>query len=312
MIRLALVTLLAAIVLTPQTAASQAQSFRSTADVVPLFVTVVEKGGRLVTDLSRDAFQILDNGKPQPITVFDNSPQPVRLIVLLDVSGSIADTLPLLRDACHALVRRLTPGDLARVGTFGQEIAISPVFTRDADALVASLPATVTSGQPTPLWTAIDRAITEFAAVADGRRVVLVLSDGKDTGPLEFGQKFLSQIEIGERAERDDVMIYGVGVRSSLASAMRSGARTLGGVLSSTLPDPGLGTVALDTGGGYLELRGSDDLAATFGRVADELHQQYLLGFTPPARDGKVHKIDVRLRDRDSRARVRKSYRAPR
>jgi hypothetical protein len=90
-----------------------------------------------------------------------------------------------------------------------------------------------------------------------------------------------------------------------------TGCRGLGAMMASTLPDPGLGTVAQDTGGGYFELRTCDDLAATFARVADELHQQYLLGFAPPARDGKMHKIEVKLRQDGLKTRVRKSYRAP-
>jgi len=146
--------------------------------------------------------------------------------------------------------------------------------------------------------------------VTEGRRVVLILSDGKDSGP-QFGKKFLSPIEIGDRAQRDDVMIYGVGVYGSLAGAMRSGAPTMTGMLASTFPDPGLGGVALDTGGGYIELRSRDNLSAVFGRVVDELHQQYLLGFAPPARDGKTHKIEVKIKRADVKPRVRKSYVAP-
>ncbi len=157
----------------------------------------------------------------------------------------------------------------------------------------------------------MDQAIGEFASVKDeGRRVVLVLSDGKDTGPIKFGQKFLSPIDITDRADREDVMVYGVGVRSSLPMGL-GGSGNLGAAMASTLPDPGLGTVANDTGGGYFELRSRDNLAETFARVADELHQQYLLGFAPPARDGKVHKIEVRVKQDGLKTRVRKNYRAP-
>jgi VWFA-related protein len=165
------------------------------------------------------------------------------------------------------------------------------------------------------LWQAVEQAIGEFAAVKDdGRRVVLVMSDGKDNGPVTFGfkQKFLSPLDIIERADREDVMVYGVGVHSSLTPDMLSGgAGNLNDVLASTLPDPGLGRVADDTGGGYFELRPRQDLAATFARVIDELHQQYLLGFAPPARDGKTHKVEVKLSQGGFKTRVRKTYLAP-
>ena len=77
------------------TAAWQQPTFRGAADAVRVFVTVTDRDGRLVTTLSRDDFEVRDEGKPQPITLFDNSPQPIRLIVMLDVSGSMEGNLPL-------------------------------------------------------------------------------------------------------------------------------------------------------------------------------------------------------------------------
>jgi hypothetical protein len=84
-------------------------------------------------------------------------------------------------------------------------------------------------------------------------------------------------------------------------------------MLTADLPDPGLARVAEDTGGGYAEIRLGQDLGAAFTAVADELHSQYLLGFAPPRRDGKVHEIDVRvITQRGLKPRARKSYVAPR
>src|SRR3954468_19612676 len=122
---------------------AQQQVFRSTADVVPLFVTATDKPGRLITKLTRDDFQVSDTGEVQPLTVFDNSPQPIRLVILIDVSGSMAANLPLLGAACIEMIGQLTAGDLARIGYFGSEIAISPKFTRDARELAAFLPRSV-------------------------------------------------------------------------------------------------------------------------------------------------------------------------
>ena len=77
------------------------------------------------------------------------------------------------------------------------------------------------------------------------------------------------------------------------------------------LPDPGLAKVAEETGGGYAEIKGSENMGEAFAEVADELHSQYLLGYVPPKRDGKVHKIDVRLAAKGMKARSRRSYIAP-
>jgi hypothetical protein len=82
-------------------------------------------------------------------------------------------------------------------------------------------------------------------------------------------------------------------------------------MVTADLPDPGLAVVAEQTGGGYTEIRYGQDLGAAFARVADELHSQYLLGFAPPKRDGKVHDLDVRVSQRGVKPRARKNYVAP-
>ena len=76
----------------------------------------------------------------------------------------------------------------------------------------------------------------------------------------------------------------------------------------SQKPDEGLAKIAGETGGGYFELSNTDDLAATFARVADELHRQYLLGFAPAKLDGKSHKLEVKLKHPGMTARARRSY----
>lgn len=294
----------------------QAPQFRSTADVVPLFVTATGKDGRLVTDLTREDFQVLDNGKAQAVTQFDNTPQPIRLIALVDISGSMVGNMPLLRAANQELMRHLGPRDLMRLGTFGNEISISPEFTRDPNVIGRWLPAEISPNTATPLWQAVNQAMDEFKGVTEGRRVILVMSDGKDSGMLGNRFRMMTPIEIGDRAQQDDVMVYGVGVYGSLRGAVQSGALQqgmagIGQMMTSTFPDPNLGRVAIDTGGGYIELRPRNDLQTTFAQVVDELQRQYLLGFAPPARDGKTHKIEVKVKRPDTKVRVRKTYVAP-
>lgn len=289
------------------------QIFRGSSDTVRVFVTVTDRDGRLVTTLTRDQFEVRDEGKPQPITVFDHSAQPIRLIVMLDVSGSMEGNLSLLRAASEQLFERLRPDDVVRVGTFGLEVTISPSFTRDTEELRAALPSAIASNAPTPLWRAVDDAIDGFSDEGDARRVILVLSDGKDTGPGRLGQRFVSLFDIVDHAREADVMIYAVGLRSrgAMPAQPAIGREGLIRMLTSDLPDPGLARAALETGGGYLEIRPRDDLGEAFAQVADELHSQYLLGFEPAVRDGKVHDIDVRIAVRGLKSRARKTYLAP-
>jgi Ca-activated chloride channel family protein len=310
---LTLGTLAACVLAVATTAARQQPVFRGSGDAVRVFVTVTDGDGRLVTDLTQDVFEVRDEGKPQPITLFDNTPQPIRLIVMLDVSGSMEGNLPLLRAAADQLFARLRPDDGARLGTFGHEITIGPEFTRDAAALRASLPRTIAGDAPTPLWSAVDKALDSFDPSDSTRRVVLVLSDGKDSGPIGFRRRYVSQSEVIDRARQDEVMVYSIGMRSRGQRPIQPGLGPGGlqAALTADLPEPGLARVAEETGGGYTEIRYGQDLVAAFARVADELHSQYLIGFAPPKRDGKVHDIEVKVSRRGLEPRARTKYLAP-
>src|SRR6476469_3170629 len=143
---------------------AQEPVFRGGSELVRVFVTVTDRSGKLVTSLAQNDFEVRDEGKPQAITQFDNTPQPVRLVVMLDVSGSMSGNLPLLRASAEQLFTRLRPEDVVRVGTFGHEIAISAAFTHDVDELRQSLPGAIAPDAPTPLWRAIDNAIDRFRA----------------------------------------------------------------------------------------------------------------------------------------------------
>src|SRR5688572_17692623 len=140
-------------------AAQQQPVFRAGQDVVRIFATVTDRDGRLVTTLTKQDFEIRDEGKPQPITQFDKSPQPIRLVVMLDVSGSMEGNLALLRASASQLFTRLRPDDAVRVGSFGHDVTISPAFTRDPAELTAALPNAIAPDAPTPLWRAIDQAL---------------------------------------------------------------------------------------------------------------------------------------------------------
>jgi Ca-activated chloride channel family protein len=306
-------------------AAPQQPVFRGTGDAVHVFATVTDRDGRLVTGLGRDVFEIRDEGQPQPITLFDNSPQPIRLVVMLDVSGSMEGNLPLLRAAAEQLFTRLREDDLVRVGTFGHDISISPSFTRNPDELRSALPRSIAPDAPTPLWRALDEALDALRAglgsdqpvgldsSRTGRPVILVLSDGKDSGLMDFRHRMVSQAEIIDRSRAEDVMVYAIGMRSRGARQMQPGLGRGGlrDMLIADLPDPGLARVAQETGGGYTEVRYGENLDAAFARVVDELHSQYLIGFAPPKRDGKVHDVEVRVSQRGLTPRARKSYVAP-
>jgi len=301
-------------------AAEQQQPvFRAASDEVRVFATVTDRNGRLVANLKQEDFEVRDQGRRQPITLFDSTAQPIRLIVMLDVSGSMHHNLPLLREAGTHLFSRLRADDVARVGSFGKEIRISRTFTSNSREMAASLPDSIPSNAPTPLWEALHLALNSFGDAGDTRKVILVFTDGKDTVSAS------KPGDVIDRARREDVMIYAIWMRGLIppppprnitqdpAQALLkpgAGEQATFAQTQEALPDPDLARV-METGGGYIQIETGQDLSAAFAAVADELHTQYMIGFAPPRRDGQVHKIDVRLRLGGMRARTRKSYVAP-
>jgi VWFA-related protein len=270
-------------------AISAQQTFRSSSETVAIYATVVDRDGRLLTNLEQKDFEILDNGKPQPITIFKSDVQPITVVVMLDTSGSMTLNLDLLKVAAERFVLRLLPEDKARIGSFSDLILMSPRFTNDRDALVRVLHEDIRFGNPTFLWDAIDESMTTLSP-EQGRRVVLIFTDGED----ERSQRTTFD-RVLQRAQSEDFMIYAIGLRS----------RIMGRV---TRPDGRLRRLAEQTGGGFFELTDTADLNSTFTRVADELHRQYVLGFSIPSFDGTMHKLDVRATVPGTTVRARKSY----
>jgi Ca-activated chloride channel family protein len=297
---------------------------RSGAETVAVYATVADATGRLVTDLTRDDFEVLDNGKPQPLTIFTSDTQPITIVVMLDRSESMRANFRLVEAAADEFVRRLLPGDRARLGSFATRIQVDPRdFTGDRAELTEILRTELQPAGPTPLWNAIGVGITALAR-QDGRRVVLVFTDGVDR-PFNGSSRNLSLRDVTRRAEAENVMVYGIGLAIRMSFPGRGG-RGYGGGFGGygggggrggmrTIeqgPDPGLAKLSAESGGGYFELTTTNDLGSTFARVADELHRQYGLGFVPAKLDGKRHDLEVRVKRPGLVARARRSYIAPR
>ena len=103
--------------------AQQEGRFKSTVDTVSVYATVNEADGRLATNLSKEDFTILDNGTPREISLFSNDTQPITVVVMLDMSGSMFSRFIRVRTSTLSFVDALSPQDRAQIGTFGEEIA---------------------------------------------------------------------------------------------------------------------------------------------------------------------------------------------
>ena len=281
------------------TAGAQQQPpvFKAGTQTVPLYATVTDATGRLVPDLEKEDFEILDNNKPQAVTLFVNDIQPIKVVVMLDESGSMVNNIARVKEGAEQFLLRLMPDDQARIGSFEDKIIVSPEFTSNSDELIRFLKEELQYGNGTRLWDAVDFSMSALSEL-DGRRVVLAFTDGgDDPGP----GKHVSYGTVLKRAQAEGFMVYAIGFHSKC----RCGS---GGRMIETDPDPSLKKIAAESGGGYFELKEGADLSSTFTRVAQELHSQYVIGFTPETTDGKLHALQVRVKRPGMTARARKSY----
>jgi Ca-activated chloride channel homolog len=268
------------------------KTFKVSTNTVALYATVTDAEKRLVPDLVQDDFEVYDNNKLQTLTSFDNKPQPISVVVMLDTSGSMTLALDLVKAAAEQFLLRLMPDDQGMVGAFNDKIEFHPEgFTNSRDMLVRSLK-DLDFGYPTRLYDAVAESMSQLKPL-QGRKVVLVFTDGDDNSSK------VGSGHVTDRGRLEEVMVYSVGLENEYFDGARR-------VRSS--PDRGLKRLSEETGGGFFLLKKTDELTSTFTRVAQELHSQYVLGFTPQLLDGKIHKLEVRLKKSGMVARARKSY----
>ena len=283
--------------------AAQGRQFRSSVDLVEVHVTVRRADGELVRDLTKDDFELWEDGRRRDIAVFSSDVQPITIAILLDRSGSMSRQLTSVAAAAEAFVQKLLPEDRASVGSLSWECQ---PFTSDKDRLVAALRSQMQTDFGSPIWQGLSRALTSLARES-GRRAVLMFSDGDDMtgpplgsfrppspGPCQFSDhsSLVTLEDVSRRAEREGLMVFAFGVEG----------------WSGKWNDGDLRRIARDSGGERFHLKGETELSAAFARIADELHHQYLIGFVPAALDGRRHSLDVRVKRPGVTVRARRSY----
>jgi len=282
-----------------------AQVYRGGTDLVLLNVTVQDTVGRLVPNLTRDDFNIFEDGVIQSIENFSREPQPIALAILLDTSASMDKKLATAQEAAVGFMRRLTPQDVAMVIDFDAQARIRQPFTNDRVALEEAIRST-RAGGPTALYNAIYTAVNELRviraeALPDApirRQAVVVLSDGEDTNSL------IDDVAVLDALQRSEMALYAIGLRAE----MRTGDRTFQRAESILL------RMARQTGGRAYFISQIEELRNVYGQIADELASQYAIGYvsTNKARDGSWRAIQVVSRPANTVARTRAGYFAPR
>jgi Ca-activated chloride channel family protein len=165
----------------------QQSRFRAGVDVVSLNVTVTDGGRRYITDLGQSDFQIFEDGRKQVLTFFQKTGLPLALVLLIDTSASMQESLPVAQEAAIGFTRELGPSDVASVIEFDNSVQVLQDFTTDRSALERAIRRARANGS-TALYNAVYVALRELKKTPAGprsaeprRQAIVLLSDGDDT-----------------------------------------------------------------------------------------------------------------------------------
>lgn len=276
------------------------QTFRTGVKAVPVYVSVIDDRGHLVTDLTREDFQILDNGRLVEVAVFDNHVQRITGVLLLQ---AMSTQFQREREAASAFIHALAPEDRICIGSLGREVAISPILTGDKPTLSRVLDEEFWPGGGSPLWRGIDSAMRALSS-EQGRRVIVLATDDRENLPAPLPDVVDHLV--------DDIKAQSDREKRAVEPRLLAGGHVLYTVALDGILGAGtyLDDTVDSTGGGRIRLGTLDDPKATMQRVVDELRHQYTMSFIPSVLDGSVHHLQVKVDRKAIKLRFRSSYTA--
>jgi len=271
--------------------------FRSGIELTRISATVTDRDGRLIPDVARDAFEVYEDGQLQTISQFSHERVPVGLGVLIDISDSMFGKR--IQDARTAVERflfdLLDPQDEFFLLAFNHKPRGLTAWTRERNEVRRALDGLRPSGG-TAIYDAIFEALPILDRRTRERAALLIISDGADTASTATLRDVRSSLL------RNDVFVYAIAIDSADAKAINARVNV-----------DALRDITNQSGGRTEVVRNSADLADATARIADELNNQYLIGYTSPkGADGAYHSIRVKVAGTDYRVRARNGYVAAR
>ena len=273
--------------------------FRGGVDVVNVGVTVSDRKGKLIAELTADDFELLEDGKPQKISFFVGSAAPradLHLGLLLDVSESMEDDIAFTRTAAIRFLNKLTEAVDVTLVDFDSEVRAARYGPAEFARLIERIRRQQTRGD-TALFDAIG-VYLDGAADQHGRKVMLLYTDGGDT------RSALREGELIDLVKASDVTIYAIGIMDRRSSAVQAQHKLL------------LRRIVETAGGQVFFPPSVTDLDKVYEQVAAEIRAQYTLGYVSSnaAANGAWRKIEINLKRSDAkelRVRSRRGYYAP-
>ena len=282
--------------------ARQVPVFRAGVDLVNVAVTVSDKREQLVTGLKPDDFEVYEDGIKQTIKFFSagdagqGQGADLHLGLLLDVSESMGDDVGFTRTAAIKFLNTLVTAVDITLVDFDTEVRAARFSQNQFQRVVERIRQQKTAGL-TALYDAIGLYL-DGAAAQDGRKIMLLYTDGGDT------RSSMRYSELLDLLKASDVTIYSIGALEHQSTSARERARaTLSSIASST--------------GGQAFFPGSlKELDRVYEKVLAEIRAQYILGYvsTNPATGGEWRKVDIKLANKaggGTRIRARRGYFAP-
>ena len=245
--------------------------FRAESRLVELYVTVRDHSGRYVDALPRDSFQVMDNGQPQSISVFESESTPLSCAVLLDTTGSMAGVLPTVKSSVMHMIDELAGDDAIAIYTFSVGLKKLQDFTSDKAAAKQAVLRGRASGQ-----TALFDAISELSKEIEprkGKKAIIVFTDGEDNASM------LNARAAVQRAKKSGVPVYAIAEGDALKSAE----------LLKQIRE-----IAETTGAKFHEVHKTSNISEIFQDISADLGHTYLLAYKPPpSTDRKWRTIEL-------------------
>jgi len=250
---------------------------RAIVNLVEVYATVRDEQGKFLTDLKKDDFTVLEAGKPQNIAVFSADRKPVHLALLMDTSNSMnrEGRLAIAQEAAAGFLKELEPDDTASLITFSDVPHVVVEGTADKEALEKAVLSIEATGG-TALYDAIMAAVEELRT-HDGRKAIILLSDGRDeaVSGLEPGSLTTYEQTLDAVLESETI-VYAIGTGEMEAEMDFHRQRTLGEIL---------GTLANRSGGRAYFIKKASKLDEAYGQIEDELRHHYTLAYYPPTQE---------------------------
>ena len=292
--------------------------------LVTVPVTVMDRGGKYVPNLTRRDFHLFENGVEQRIAYFATVDQPFTVVLLIDTSGSTHFKIEEMQNAAISFVNQLKDQDRVMVMSFDDSIRTLCEPTSDRDILIQAIRRTRTGGG-TRLYDAVDTVIRQKLKSVSGRKAVVLFTDGVDT--TSGHATYESTIR---EVQESDAAVYSVAYDTSrdVMGPGGGGVRLPGGVIFG-IPGSGGGfpggpgsspgdyrranqylhEITLESGGQYYRGDTIVGLSAAFSELADELRRQYSIGYYPPeGQAGQRRDIKVRVNQTGLVVKARDNY----